>query len=277
MYDQFRWTNLSARRNRLTMEYEPVQPFFLLALAEAAEARTFVDVGSNIGVYALFATLVPSVTNIVAFEPNAEAARELRANIALNRLGGRIEVDERAVSNGRGILTFGIVSRFSGANSVVDTSIHNRSNFHKELQVEAISLDDLFDKGAASPLCLKIDVEGHEAEVLEGARGSLRNSEAVIQIEEYDGVGNGGAGILDELGFSCVTAIGPDRYYSNMERFRDPAKVVKVYERALAQLIAYNHSDKAVLLKRGDFALQLTGKSATVARELAKRIAGKRL
>jgi FkbM family methyltransferase len=258
------------------MEYEPVQPFFLIALAEEAAAKTFIDVGSNIGAYALFATLTPSVTRVVAFEANPDAARELRANIALNELTNRIEVDPRAVSDAPGSLAFGIVSKFSGANSVVDTSIHDRSSFHEQLRIEAVTIDQLFE-GSVEPFCIKIDVEGHEAQVLEGARRLLSNHAAIIQIEAYCGAENGSAKILRQLGFFCLTAIGPDRYYSNMERFRDPASVVQVYEDATARLIAYNHRNKAVLLKRGDFALQFTGKSATVARELAKRIVGKRL
>src|SRR5687768_14085806 len=115
MYDRFRWTDVSARRNRLTMEYEPVQPFFLVALAENAGCGTFIDVGANIGAYTLFATLVPTIQRIVAFEAIPETARELRANLALNGLQPRVEVDERAVSSAPGTVSFGVVSKFSGA------------------------------------------------------------------------------------------------------------------------------------------------------------------
>lgn len=277
MYDHFKWTNLSARRNRLTMEYEPVQPYFLVALAEAARAKTFFDIGANIGAYSLFASLIPSINRVIAFEANSQAAREFRSNVALNDLGGLVEIDERAVSNAAGSLSFGIVSKFSGANSVVDTSIHDRSSFHKEVRVESITLDDLFGHTATGPLCIKIDVEGHEANVIAGASKLLANADSVIQLEAYEEANNETPRMLEQLGYSCLTAIGPDRYYSNMERFRAPSLVVQVYERALAQLVAYNHRNKAVLLKRGDFALQLTGRSAIVARELAKRIIGRSL
>jgi FkbM family methyltransferase len=278
MYDQFRWTNVSARRNRLTVEYEPVQPFFLFALADKAGSRTFLDIGANIGAYALFATLIPSITRIVAFEANPDTSRELRANLALNDLEQRIEVDERAVSDAPGTLTFGVVSKYSGANSVVDTSIHDRATFYKEVVVEAVTVDQLFGQGVnLGPLCMKIDVEGHEGKVLDGARAVLSRNDAVIQVEGYEGIGSGSTRTLEDLGYVRLTAVGPDHYYSNMDILRDPRTVLEVYECAMAQLIACNHRNKAVLLKRGDFALQLTGKTATIARELAKRMIGKHL
>lgn len=277
MYDHFRWTNVSVRRNSVTLEYEPLQPFFLLALAERAACGTFVDVGANIGVYSLFASLVSSVERIIAVEANPKTVEELKANIALNGLADRIEVQEKALSSERGQLRFGVISSFSGANSVADTSIHDESSFHKLITVEATTLDKLFGEAVSRPLCIKIDVEGHENEVLTGGKAMLRTNVAIIQVESYDRGDGSTLRILERLGYARLTAIGPDQYFSNLKLFDDPAEVVRVYERAVRQLIAFNHRNKAVMLKRGDFALQLTGRSADVARNLAKRLIGKRL
>lgn len=273
MYDRFRWTNLSTRRNALTMEYEPLQPFFILALAEKAGCGVFLDVGANIGVYAMFGTLVPTMERVVAFEANPDTVNELKANIALNGLA--IEVQDKAVSNAPGSVSFGVVSRFSGANSVVDTSIHGETAFHKAVTVEAVTLDQLFPQPAKRPLCLKIDVEGHEAQVLEGARTMLTANRAVIQMEGYDDAAS--ARILADLGYVRLTQIGPDRYFTNIEALRDPATVVGLYEQAAQAMIDYNHRNKAVVIRRGDVGLQLTGKSGDFARGLAKRLIGKRL
>jgi FkbM family methyltransferase len=248
-----------------------------MALAEKAGCGTFLDIGANIGAYALFVTSVPTVRRIVAFEANPETARELRANLELNALADRIQVDERAVSSGPGALSFGIVSRFSGANSVVKTSIHDSSTFHKQIVVETTTLDGLFTELAGRPVCLKIDVEGHEADVLEGGRAMLKANQAIIQIEGYDDSARGNGSKLEELGYFRLTAVGPDHYYSNMPLFRDVGEVVAAYERAMAQMIAWNHRSKGVFLERGDFALRLTGKSAEFARKVAKRVIGKHL
>jgi FkbM family methyltransferase len=277
MYDQFRWTNVSARRNGVTIEYEPVQPFFLLALAETSECRTFLDIGASIGVYSLFASVVPTVDRIVAFEANPETSRELARNVSLNSLQNRVEVVGKAVSSSPGPLTFGVVSKYSGANSVIDTTIHDRATFHKEVSVDAVTLDGFFQQAPPGPICMKIDVEGHEREVIDGGRSMFTANQAVLQLEGYDQAGNSIVQLLEELGYYRMTNIGPDHYFSNIASLLDPAKVIEVYERALEQMIAWNHRNKAIILKRGDIGIQLTGRTATVARNLAKRLIGRHL
>lgn len=277
MYDRFRWTNVSARRNQLTMEYEPLQPFFLCALAERVGCSTFLDVGANVGVYSLFATLVPSIERVIAFEANCDTANELKSNIALNQLDARIEVQGKAVSNASGTVTFGVVSRYSGANSVVNTSIHDASTFHSRLEVESVTLDSIFPQPVPRPLCIKIDVEGHEGEVIDGGRVMLKANKAVIQLEGYETSGGPHVQKLNELGYSKLTAIGPDIYFSNIDTLAESKEVIGVYERATAELLAFNHRNKAVVVKRGDIALQLTGEAGDFARNLAKRWLGKRL
>ena len=277
MYDQFRWTNVSARRNGLTMEYEPLQPFFFVALAEAAGATTILDIGANIGAYTLFGSRASTVERVVAFEANPETFDELRANVALNALEDRITLENKAVSSNAGVVNFGVVSSFSGANSVVDTSIHDPGTFHKHLTVEAITLDQYFGSDPVRPMAIKIDVEGHEAEVIRGGRKMLRSQRAVIQLEGYENGIRSGITELEDLGYVRLTGIGPDHYFSNIEGLRHPARVVGIYEESVRQLIEYNHRNKAVMLKRGDFGLQLTGRAALVARDVAKRLIGKRL
>jgi FkbM family methyltransferase len=277
MYDRFRWTNVSARRNSVTMEYEPLQPFFLMALAEESGCGTLVDVGANVGAYSLFGTLVPTVERVVAFEANPDTAEELRFNIALNGLELKVEVREKAVSSAPGKLSLGVVSKYSGANSVVQTSIHDRSTFYKEITVDAVVLDQEFPQPSSKPLAIKIDVEGHESEVIDGGRHLLQANQAIVQLEFYERSHASSRQKLEELGYFRLTAIGPDNYFSNIERFRDPTTVVEAYEEAVRRSIAFNHRNKSVIIKRGDFALQLTGKTADVARSMAKRLIGKRL
>ena len=277
MYDQFRWTNVSARRNRLTMEYEPLQPFFFVALAAEAGCGTMLDVGANVGAYSLFGSLIPGIERVVAFEPNPDAIREIQANIALNSLARVVEVQGKAVSSSPGTVSFGVISKYSGANSVVGTSIHEPSSFHKQVEVEAITLDQFMPSPDERPLSIKIDVEGHEAEVIRGARRLLAGNQTVIQLEGYGQRDDTNVRSLEELGYFRLTGIGPDYYLSNIEAFRDPAAVVRVYERAAREMIDYNHRNKSVLLKRGDFGLELSGRSAGIARGLAKRLIGRHL
>ena len=252
MYHRFKWTRSSRRRNGITMEYEPLQPYFLLAIINAAKCRTFADVGSNVGAYSVLMSQAPSVEKIVAFEANCAAALEMRDNFRLNALN--IELERVAVSDKNGTLTFGTVSRLAGNNAVVDTS-ENRK-FHQVDEIECVTLDDALGSHAG-PFALKIDVEGHEEKVLRGARNLLRHP-CVIQVENY------GEKLDLPEDYSRIAQIGPDWYFSNMPGFH----AIELFEQASAMMIESNHEKKVASIHAGDFAFSVTGRTY----ELIKRV-----
>lgn len=271
MYHRFKWTNVSVRRNGITAEYEPFQPYFILALAERARCRTFVDVGANVGAYSLFASQIPTVDRIIAFEANGSTARELRANFSLN--GVDADVREVAVSDKAGKTSFGVVSQYAGNNAVVETSIHDLSTFHKTIDVETVTLNDVL-ADAEGPLCLKVDVEGHELAVLRGAEKVLREMQAVIQIENYRGEV---ISLLEGLGYSQITMIGPDYYFSNIGSLCTADAATSLYEAACRAQIEANHENKSVTLQRGDLGFRISGRSYHRVKGLAQKLLGRRL
>jgi FkbM family methyltransferase len=245
-------------------EYEPIQPYYLIELATRASCATFLDVGANIGAYSVFASRIPTVHRMIAFEANAKAASEIIANARLNGLN--IEVHQMAVSDRAGELEFGVVSDFAGNNAVVSSALHD--DFRRTVKVKAIALDDI--PALDGPVCLKIDVEGHEAEVIDGATKLLISHECVVQMEGYqDEAGKK----LEAMGYARLTKIGPDVYYSNIAGL----SALGVYEDAMEAIISSHHRNKAVTLKRGDVALTLTGRTAELARKTAKKVLGRRL
>lgn len=245
-------------------EYEPIQPYFLMGLAAKARCVTFLDVGANIGAYSVFASRIPTVRQIIAFEANPKAASEIAANARLNGLD--IVVHQKAVSDQSGEVAFGFVSDFAGNNAVVSSALHE--GFRRTVNVKAVALDDL--PAPDGPICLKIDVEGHEAAVIEGARKLLTSSKCVVQMEGYkDNAGKA----LEAMGFARLTKIGPDGYYSNIVGL----SAVEIYEEAMQAIIDSRHRAKAVSVKRGDLSVTLTGRTAELARIVAKKVLGSRL
>jgi FkbM family methyltransferase len=128
------------------------------------DGDTFLDIGANIGIFAVniakFRTLYPGL-RVYAFEPNRDTARRLRANA--EPLG--VEVFNLALSDHNGTLEF-----VDGAVSNVFTTVENASSYSilKERSVcECRRLEDLPIRGHS--LVMKIDAEGQELEVLEGA------------------------------------------------------------------------------------------------------------
>lgn len=265
MFHRFKWTAVAEKRNRLTAEAEPIQPFFLLALADLAGCRTFLDIGANVGCYSLFATQLAKLERCIAFEANPSTANELRANIALNQRS--IDVIEAAVSNQVGEVSFGVVSEFAGDNAVLATAFHD--GFKKHQTVPAITLDSLGE--LPGPICLKIDVEGHEREVMTGAARIL-SGPCVIQVEDFD---SATGAILEPLGYFKLTDIGPDRYFTNIDELRGQA--LPAYETAVQAFTESTleaiYAPVQVTLRKGDFALKIGGKSYTRLKRI-KRLVG---
>lgn len=123
----------------------------------------FVDVGANAGGYAFWAASLGGKTGrVVAFEPDPALARQLRWNVATNEAGDRISVVEAAVSAtpGRGTLVPGVGN--SGENRLAE-----RRTGAEGLTVRVVSLADAVQAAGLERIdCLKVDVEGREADVL---------------------------------------------------------------------------------------------------------------
>src|SRR5690606_17098902 len=126
----------------------------------------FIDVGANIGVYAVLgARLVGSTGRVVAIEASPDFHSRLLQNASLNRCGN-IRAVNAGVSDSREKLTFVLASsRNMGANSIVPYEGPAESTFG----IEAFPLADLLkpDEVAAARV-IKVDVEGAEGGVVRG-------------------------------------------------------------------------------------------------------------
>ena len=126
---------------------------------------TLIDVGANVGLVTLL--LADKVKHALLFEPNPVAAQRARENLALNGL--KFEVHELALSDRTGTVAFedeGGVSTCNRTVSGFSTSVPTR-------EVRCIQLDEFLTQHPP-PLpisAIKIDVEGHENQVLAGNAG----------------------------------------------------------------------------------------------------------
>jgi FkbM family methyltransferase len=146
----------------------------------------FVDVGAHIGSYAI--PIAKNAQKVIAFEPNKNSFELLTKNIALNHLTN-IEAHNIAVSNKRGAISFMyekepinsmIIDSDHNANvGVIENAKPNNSNIHL---VNTTDLDSILLKEDRVDW-IKIDVEGHEADALEGAIQTIRIHKPKIIIE----------------------------------------------------------------------------------------------
>jgi FkbM family methyltransferase len=144
-------------------EREPELLYVLKKLLKPG--MTVMDLGANIGyITLLFANRIGSGGLIYAVEPDPLNYKLLRANIALNNLTPIVQHRNMAISNKTAALSF-----YQGKNerNLGSFKKHKKSNAIP-ISVEAETLTRYFGDKERMPELIKMDVEGHEVEILEG-------------------------------------------------------------------------------------------------------------
>jgi FkbM family methyltransferase len=140
-------------------------------------ARAAVDVGANEGHYA--GRMAQLTQRVHCFEPIPWFAEALR-----RKLDPRVEVHEAAVSNreGEGVLRIPYrgETEMHGTSTLETGNALEGSDRVREVPVKLVRLDDVVREPVGF---LKVDVEGHELAVLEGAARILREDQPVVLVE----------------------------------------------------------------------------------------------
>ncbi len=126
-----------------------------------ADGGVFVDIGSNIGYYALNVALM-SAGKVIAIEPNPPVLARLRNNIALNDLQSKITVHDVAIGATKGIAHLTISDNDFGSSSIVNQRV-GKTHIDVEVLplVEILNINDI-----ARADVIKIDIEGMEDRAL---------------------------------------------------------------------------------------------------------------
>ncbi|MEO8192597.1 MAG: FkbM family methyltransferase [Gemmatimonadales bacterium] len=159
--------------------YERIEPHVYRWIAQNVQPGTrFYDIGAFIGYHTLCAAKrVGDEGGVFAFEPGPSNLAVLEHNLRLNRLGHRVR-------------TFGVAVGAQDQDSVSfylrreDPTTHSLAYIPKvdhvtestltRVDVTMRSIDSIVDETKQPPTLMKIDVEGAEGRVLEGARTTLR-------------------------------------------------------------------------------------------------------
>jgi FkbM family methyltransferase len=150
---------------------------------------TVYDVGANIGYLSLyFAHLAGSQGKVYAFEPAPQNLVYTRQNVGSHP---RIHLVEKGLAKEAGELEFYVedltgqncsfVADFGTLQQNIETAGVKTST--QRITVEVTSLDRFVEEVGTPPTVMKIDVEGFELEVLQGATDLLRSRPPVMMIE----------------------------------------------------------------------------------------------
>ncbi|MCS0630970.1 FkbM family methyltransferase [Telluria mixta] len=164
-------------QRKLATEHVPYElPMLEDMRTRLAADDLVVDAGANIGNHTMYLAAVVGC-RVVAFEPNAKLAEALRASLALNALDGKVDVRELGLGKraGRGQFAKNIPDNL-GAQSITGG----------EGPLEIAPLDSI--DFPAQVKAVKIDVEGMELDVLEGAAGLIGRDRPIVYVECADQV-----------------------------------------------------------------------------------------
>jgi FkbM family methyltransferase len=156
------------------------EPWTLEWIAGFKPDDILLDCGANVGMYTVWAAATRGV-KVYALEPEAQNYALLNRNILLNNLMQSVKAYCIGLSNSTGFFDLYMADlRVGGSNHAVGEAL----NFeHKPLRAQfvqgcsAYKLDDLVRSGSLPvPTHIKIDVDGFEPRIIEGARQTLADS-----------------------------------------------------------------------------------------------------
>lgn len=141
----------------------------------------FVDIGANVGSYTILACAAKGARGY-CFEPVPATFQRLMDNIRLNDLCSRVKAFNIGLSDKEGDLVF-----TSGENCT-NHVVTDGEKVTNAVKVKVLSLDKILE--GQSPSMIKIDVEGFETLVLQGAHETLNNHSLHSVVMELNGSGS---------------------------------------------------------------------------------------
>ena len=188
-----------------TRAYEPRSLALAVRLMRGGGA--FVDVGANFGLYTIPLASLAGVT-CYGIDASFVALTRLQANVARNGLTN-VRIVTGALSRRETWVELSTPETNLGATRIVEAA---SSKHGREFWARAGTLQSLLEAtGAPAPELLKIDVEGHELQVLEGLdwQGVFRPRHVLV---EFDPDGFPGArdaaAFLADRGYTARTVEG---------------------------------------------------------------------
>jgi FkbM family methyltransferase len=162
-----------------------------------------IDIGANWGAYAHVAAKFSA--HVHCFEPQPALARVLQRG--LGRLAN-VTIHNVALSNASGWAEMRIPTNDIGYSTIEPSNrLEDKADLTRGVEVVRVRTERLDELSVGSMGFVKIDVEGHEIEALEGSMASLARDKPslIIEVEERHRSGSVTAvvGMLSKLDYNC--------------------------------------------------------------------------
>jgi len=148
------------------------------------EGQTMIDVGANIGFFTLLGCQkVGPRGKVIAFEPNPIIFEMMNTSVFANAFRKRSECHNVAAFNEEGEMEFTWGTHDHGGGRLITPDLKRMSD--NQTSVRTAKLDDLVDPKDYPISLIKIDTEGAEPYVLDGAVNTLKSNPNCTVISEW--------------------------------------------------------------------------------------------
>lgn len=204
----------------LYQEYESPELNLLIKSIRDNKINFFFDVGSNCGYYSITIAKEIKNVNITSFEPNKEAhfkfIKTLKENPILSK---KIHAVNFGLSNISSQLEMQSMIKHgysqTGGTAIIDKEKYkNFDTFFGDFKIGSEYIKLINKK-----IAIKIDVEGHELNVLKGLKKVLEQNKAIIQIEIFTNNYQETNSFLISLGYEIFFSIKKrsNYFYTNIK------------------------------------------------------------
>ena len=178
--------------------YEEKQIQYLIENIKKYNIKRFIDVGANIGIYAL--SIANSIPNVIidAFEPHKRAFERMEKNVMQNNFSNIIKCHNFALSNENNEGYLLASTRFGEYQSG-----GAKLSSEGEMKIKQVCGDKIL-KDENKTIAIKVDVEGLELLVLQGIVNLIKNNRIFLQIEIFDQEFSKTSSFLDKHNFRLI-------------------------------------------------------------------------
>jgi FkbM family methyltransferase len=196
--------------------YEKKQIDCLLNFIKDNKIVYFIDIGAHMGFYSLIISNLK--IKVFSFEPVKNNFKQLHENKRLNKFEN-MEIYNFALSNNEKKVEMWVSNKEkTGGYTIYDPKDeelkkYDTGKINKEQCISKIG--DEIIKINNEKVAIKIDVERHELNVLEGLNNLLKHNDIILQIELFEDRRDSIIKYLKERNFKHINTIQRDFYFKN--------------------------------------------------------------
>ena len=201
--------------------YQNANMLALRSLTNNVRMRRVVDVGLNIGM--MSAQYAGFADRVTAFEPTPKLIEMAAKNLVLNNAYQNVDCYELAIADKSGTMNFSDITDNGAINRLASDTAHLKTN-RKSSTCFKVKVETIDRFGFDDVDAIKIDTEGSELLVIQGAVDTIKRCKPIVQAElMLTTITNwkwpNGSKHHPQDGFDMLANLGYKMYYSNLLQY----------------------------------------------------------